>query len=177
MTFIRAELRFKNATLLTAIKETGLSIPEFCKRSEVNYYQMNCFINFRSFPSDYTMAKICEYLGLPAKELFLKYLPQYKLKCDNTIKWDITEPQYKVLSSGSNQKLLTASFRTDLERVLNTLPKNRAEVIRKFFIEEKTLDEIGDEMDLTRERVRQLKESGIKRLRHKLRADVLRDYL
>jgi RNA polymerase primary sigma factor len=77
--------------------------------------------------------------------------------------------------------LLTESLDFDVKRALATLTPNESSVIDKFFgLSNRTpmsLDEIGDYMDLTRERVRQIKEKAIRRLRYNGRASILKKYL
>jgi RNA polymerase primary sigma factor len=77
--------------------------------------------------------------------------------------------------------LLTDSLRKEIERALNTLTRREAYVIRLYFgLNEKhpfTLEEIGEEFNLTRERVRQIKEKAIKRLKHTTRSKILKTYL
>jgi RNA polymerase primary sigma factor len=76
---------------------------------------------------------------------------------------------------------MALSLQTEIDRVLDTIPEREANIIRYYFgigLERPlTLEEIGDSMNLTRERVRQLKERAIHRLRHNTRADLLRTYL
>ncbi len=77
--------------------------------------------------------------------------------------------------------LIQESLVQEIERSLTTLSERERSVIRMFYgIGKKqgmTLDEIGSEFDLTRERVRQLKEKAIRRLRHNSRSKLLRAYL
>ena len=77
--------------------------------------------------------------------------------------------------------LLDESLRLEVREVLSSLPKREAEVLRLYFgVEEDhplTLEEIGEKMNLTRERVRQIKEKALTRLRHASRSKGLRGYL
>lgn len=86
----------------------------------------------------------------------------------------------EVLFNPDNE-LLNESLRNEIERSLATLSFREAEVIRLYYgINCKsplTLEEIGEEFDLTRERVRQIKDKGIKRLKHTSRCKLLRPYL
>lgn len=81
----------------------------------------------------------------------------------------------------TDQGLIQESLIQEIERSLTTLSERERQVIRMFYgIGKKqgmTLDEIGAEFDLTRERVRQLKEKAIRRLRHNSRSKLLRAYL
>jgi RNA polymerase primary sigma factor len=77
--------------------------------------------------------------------------------------------------------LLTDSLRKEIERALATLTYREANVIRYYFgLSGKhalTLEEIGEEFNLTRERVRQIKEKAIKRLKNATRCKNLKAYL
>jgi len=80
-----------------------------------------------------------------------------------------------------DSSLMEESRRIDVERALSTLPNREAEVIRLYFgintDRPLTLEEIGERFQLTRERVRQIKEKAIRRLRHTSRSASLRSYL
>ena len=84
-------------------------------------------------------------------------------------------------ASSPDKDLLTDSLRKEIDRALNTLTQREAEVIRLYFgVNGKhthTLVEIGEEFNLTRERVRQIKEKAVKRLRHTTRSRILKTYL
>jgi RNA polymerase primary sigma factor len=77
--------------------------------------------------------------------------------------------------------LLTDSLRKEIERALSTLTQREANIIRLYFglngKHQHTLEEIGEEFGLTRERVRQIKEKAIKRLKQTTRCKILRTYL
>ncbi len=80
-----------------------------------------------------------------------------------------------------DQKLMEDSLRNEIERALSTLTEREGEVIKLYFGLNKehslTLEEIGEKFNLTRERVRQIKEKAIRRLRHASRSKNLRAYL
>jgi RNA polymerase primary sigma factor len=77
--------------------------------------------------------------------------------------------------------LLHESLRTEIERALDTLTPREAAVIKLYFglLNKRplTLEEIGENFDLTRERVRQIKEKAIRRLKHTSRNKILMTYL
>ncbi len=77
--------------------------------------------------------------------------------------------------------LMTESLKVEVRRALATLSEREAEVIRLYFGLDRehslTLEEIGEKFNLTRERVRQIKEKAIRRLRHASRSKQLRAYL
>ncbi|MDX5348782.1 MAG: RNA polymerase sigma factor RpoD/SigA [Hymenobacteraceae bacterium] len=77
--------------------------------------------------------------------------------------------------------LMTDSLRKEVQRALSTLTKREADVITLYFglngEHSLTLEEIGEKFNLTRERVRQIKEKAIRRLRHTSRSKALKPYL
>ena len=80
-----------------------------------------------------------------------------------------------------DQNLMTESLKVEIERALSTLTEREAEVIKLYFglnsEHSLTLEEIGEKFNLTRERVRQIKEKAIRRLRHASRSKNLKAYL
>ena len=92
---------------------------------------------------------------------------------------------YDVLNSGESpnpdKNLLHESLKVEIERALETLTPREADVVQLYFglgdAHPMTLEEIGETFDLTRERVRQIKEKAIRRLKHTSRSKILRTYL
>jgi RNA polymerase primary sigma factor len=84
-------------------------------------------------------------------------------------------------SPKADLELMRESLQREIERSLSTLNEREKEVVMLFFgIGKKhglTLEEIGSKFDLTRERVRQIKEKAIRRLRHNSRSKLLKAYL
>ena len=92
---------------------------------------------------------------------------------------------YDVLNSGESpnpdKSLLHESLKVEILRALETLTPREADVVKLYFglgdAHPMTLEEIGETFDLTRERVRQIKEKAIRRLKHTSRSKILRTYL
>lgn len=84
-------------------------------------------------------------------------------------------------SPRADNGLLNESLQREIERSLSTLTERERDVVRLFFgigiNHGLTLEEIGAKFDLTRERVRQIKEKAIRRLRHNSRSKLLKTYL
>ena len=83
-------------------------------------------------------------------------------------------------SPNADRGLINESLSTEINRALATLTPREADILRKFFgigTPEKTLEEIGDELHLTRERVRQIKEKAIRKLNSGQRSHILMTYL
>ena len=92
---------------------------------------------------------------------------------------------YDVLNIGESPspdvQLMIESLRVEIERALQTLTPREADLIRLYFglngEHPMTLEEIGETFDLTRERVRQIKEKAIRRLKHTSRSKILKTYI
>lgn len=81
----------------------------------------------------------------------------------------------------TDKSLINESLSVEIERALSTLTEREAEIVKLFFgiagCQEMTLEEIGDKFGLTRERVRQIKEKAIRRLRQSNKCKNLKGYL
>ncbi len=83
-------------------------------------------------------------------------------------------------SPNADRTLINESLSKEIERALATLTDRESDIIKLFFgigCQEMTLEEIGERFGLTRERVRQIKEKAIRRLRHTSRSKLLKSYL
>ncbi len=83
-------------------------------------------------------------------------------------------------SPNADRGLINESLSTEVERALSTLTDREKDIVKYFFgigCQEMTLEEIGEKFGLTRERVRQIKEKAIRRLRHNARSKHLKPYL
>lgn len=84
-------------------------------------------------------------------------------------------------SSNTDRELAIESFKAEVSRILKLLTDKEQKVLRAFFgidgSPEMTLDEIGEKYNLTRERVRQIKEKALRRLRHNTKNKLLKSYL
>lgn len=84
-------------------------------------------------------------------------------------------------SPNADRSLINESLSKEIERVLvHTLSERERDIVKKFFglgVTEMTLEEIGDEFGLTRERVRQIKEKAIRKLRPNAKSKLLKSFL
>ncbi len=83
-------------------------------------------------------------------------------------------------SPNADRTLLNESLGKEIERSLATLTERERDIVKYFFgigVQDMTLEEIGERFGLTRERVRQIKEKAIRRLRHTARSKLLKSYL
>lgn len=83
-------------------------------------------------------------------------------------------------SPNADKELIKESLAKEVDRALATLTDRERDILKFFFgigVQEMTLEEIGVKFGLTRERVRQIKEKAIRRLRHTTRSKLLKSYL
>jgi RNA polymerase primary sigma factor len=80
-----------------------------------------------------------------------------------------------------DHNLINESLKIEIQRALNTLSSRERDVLKLYYGLEKenplTLEEIGEKFKLTRERVRQIKEKAIRRLKHASKSKILKAYL
>ena len=83
-------------------------------------------------------------------------------------------------SPSADRGLVNESLNKEIERALSTLTHRERDIVKSFFgigCQEMTLEEIGERFGLTRERVRQIKEKAIRRLKNNSKSKLLKSYL
>ncbi len=131
-------------------------------------------------------AEIAKYLEITVEEVkeSMKNNGRH-VSMDAPLLSDEETNMYDVLrneeGSTPETELLYDSLRKEIDRAVSTLTPREADVIRLYFglngSHPMTLEEIGEKFDLTRERVRQIKEKAIRRLKHASRSKILKTYL
>ena len=107
------------------------------------------------------------------------------LSMDAPLNEEEQDDMYDLIESKENpppdESLMNESLYREIERALSSLTEREAKIIRLYYgLGNKhpfTLEEIGEKINLTRERVRQIKEKAIKRLKHTTRNKILKSYL
>ena len=193
---IRAELKFKNAAFINALEKTGYkSIAEFSRQSEIKYHSLIEYANLRYlFEEQETKAKMIALLESDDWTLFEQYrgVIEKNNGASNKITTDIPTEKFISLSS---KKLLqlqdpkdieydmmhNESLKIETDEALKNLTNRERNVIKMYYgigIEHSlNLNEIAENYNLTRERIRQIKEKAMRRLRHHSRSEKLRKYL
>ncbi|MFO7977774.1 MAG: RNA polymerase sigma factor RpoD/SigA [Bacteroidales bacterium] len=130
--------------------------------------------------------EIADFLGLTETEVkeSLKNTGRH-ISMDAPLIQDEEYDMYEVLrndlSDMPEHSLLVDSLKREIERAIGTLTPREADVIRYYFglngIHAHTLEEIGEKLDLTRERARQIKEKALRRLKNVTRCKNLKPYL
>ncbi len=138
---------------------------------------------FERDPSVQEIAKTLELMPNDVKEAIRSSSRHVSMDAPLTQGEDGT--MYDVMLSSDSPSpdkgLITESLRKEIERALSTLTYREASIIRLYFglngKHQHTLEEIGEAFNLTRERVRQIKEKAIKRLKNTTRSKILKTYL
>ncbi len=124
---------------------------------------------------DMTMSEVADTIKISGRHLSVD--APFAQGEDNRLLDVLTNESQPSPDSG----LMSESLKIEVRRALSTLSEREAEVIRLYFGLDRehslTLEEIGERFQLTRERVRQIKEKAIRRLRHTSRSKALRAYL
>jgi RNA polymerase primary sigma factor len=130
--------------------------------------------------------EIADLLGLPLEEVkeSLKNSNRH-ISMDAPLVQGEESDMYEVLGNDEadmpESNLLRDSLKREIERTISTLTEREAEVIRYYFglngMQPHTLEEIGEKLELTRERARQIKEKALRRLKHLSRSKNLKNYL
>lgn len=132
-------------------------------------------------------AEIAAFLEIPENEVqeTMRHSGRH-VSMDAPLVQDEDNTLYDVLRTDDHtnepdKELMLESLRQEIDRAISTLTSREADVVRLYFgLNSKhpmTLEEIGERFDLTRERVRQIKEKAIRRLKHTSRSKILKSYL
>ena len=138
---------------------------------------------FEREPNAEEIAKVLDLTEAEVKES-MKNAGRH-VSMDAPLVQDEDNNMYDVLKSDEvvtpETELLNESLRKEIDRAISTLTQREADVVRLYFGlnggHPMTLEEIGEKFDLTRERVRQIKEKAIRRLKHTSRSKILKSYL
>ncbi len=140
----------------------------------------------KAFGREPSMEEIADKMEMTAYEVadVLKTSARH-LSLDEPFKEEEGNSLLDVLESDRyappDDMLMQESLQVEIDKVLSTLKPREAEIIRLYFgldgDRPLTLEEIGEHFKLTRERVRQIKEKALRRLRHRSRLEPLRKYL
>ena len=154
--------------------------------SHVNKIKRTINVLEQKYEREPTIPEITQALELASTDVTeaIKNAGRY-ISLDAPLVHDEEGNMYDVLlsedTSSPDKELLTDSLRKEIERALNTLTPREANIIRLYYglsgKHAHTLEEIGEKFNLTRERVRQIKEKAIRRLKHTTRRRILKTYL
>lgn len=194
---IRLEARLKNAKLIGARELSGLSAKKIAERLGISYATYLNYESMKSFPNEEMQTIICDFyssLGiyLDEKDVFPEELRNAYFKRKYIAEKSI--PKEKLISLSVYDRKLLPVVENEVEAILEEedikqaidialserLTYREQQIVRMYFgigEEEKDLDEIARDFNLSTERIRQIKEKAVGRLRHSRYSEALRQYL
>ena len=192
---IKAEIRFKNATFMNALEDSRYnSIADLSRESEISVHTLYSIasLNHTNISIE-NQTKLAKMLNCDVYDLFEQYEEVIKQSKDYPKKLTKDIPIDSMLSLSSKEVMqLESDFNTndidikeslekDMALSLSQLKDREKEVLEMHFgfngYNPKSLEEIALEFGLKRERVRQIKEKAIRRLRHRTRGQRLKTYV
>ena len=192
---IRAEIRFKNSAFWSALEENGYkSMAEFSRQTKIRYDRLLAYANLRYIFEDDKDSRQMIMALLQSDEWTLFDQYEKVIRKEGGVKKIITDiPIDKIISlesrevlmlespDGIDESMIKESLELDISAALGML-KDREQMVLKMHygiggFRQLDLDEIAEEFGLTRERVRQIKEKAVRRLRHRSISRGLRPYL
>jgi len=192
---IKAEIRFKNATFMNALEDSRYnSIADLSRESEISVHTLYSIasLNHTNISIE-NQTKLAKMLNCDVYDLFEQYEEVIKQSKDYPKKLTKDIPIDSMLSLSSKEVMqLESDFNTndidikeslekDMALSLSQLKDREKEVLEMHFglngYNPKGLEEIALEFGLKRERVRQIKEKAIRRLRHRTRSQRLKTYV
>lgn len=130
--------------------------------------------------------EVAQYLKMPVEEIttYIKTSSNY-VSMDAPINNEDESSMYDILPADNEElpdnMLITDSLKKEINRILVTLSAREAEIVKMYYgldnYHQHSLDEIGEKFELSRERVRQIKEKAIRRLKHSSKSKLLKSYL
>lgn len=187
----RVDVKVRNNLFLSKMEHEGFeSLNQFCRLHKINYYSMLNIVNFKIPPlrSDGSwiniISKAAEILQCSPEDFFTETQLHLILK-SNKRQILIQEAELKyMLENNQEQKLLEDIVLEDqgnqsIYEALESLTQREQIVIKSRFGLEggigETLEDIAEELDVSRERVRQIEKNALRKLRHPARCDKMKE--
>jgi RNA polymerase sigma factor (sigma-70 family) len=186
----RVNIRVTNANIQRSIEGMGYaSIPKWCEDFGYNYSTLNGYIALKISPLDkygnikQSAEQLCNLLGESFDSIFSEH--QRDALKTNRASVDVSFDEIVPMLTSDGSELLDVVYAKEknaaLHKGLGTLtPRERDVLLLRNNIdtgEEKTLEAVADTLGVSRERVRQLEQTALRKMRHPDRADYLRPFL
>ena len=178
------KVKLVNHNLVKAIKENGFkNNAKFSRASKIAQTEIGRLVNLKSVPSEKTAKKLEKILHLPFEYLFPEDLIKEirsKRQTDFYMSKEVTRlpdiPQNKMITF---QEHSFNELKDDFEELMASLTEREEHVLKSFFgweDEEKTLEKIANELGVCRDRVSQIRNKALRKLRHPTRAKLLKEH-
>lgn len=190
----RIDLKVRNNLILNKIESLGFSSPyDFCSSCKLSYVSFLRFVNMKVSIFDTSgnlkpfIRKLCDQLDCLPEEIFSANQMEVSLESNKrTLKVREAEMKF-LLFNEDNQKLLEDKFSLDqrnesIDSVISCLTPREQKVINMRYglgeyVEDHTLEQVGQEFGVNKERIRQIEQKALRKLRHPSKSDQLRDFL
>ena len=187
----RVNIKVRNNRILKAIEESGGTVGQkWCDANGLGYSSVNSLINMAISPVTKmgelipTAAKLCEVLGKLPDELWSD--EQIRPLEKNFTSLEMSREQIVALMPPDAMGLELTDFDQymhmrelpeRIEEAIDTLDERKQYILRSRFFEDKTLDELGKELGVSKDRVRQIEAQALRQLRSPHRTKALLDYV
>lgn len=185
---IRIEARVRNNILWHAIFDKWQSVADFCQTHKLHQSEVGRLLNLTLAPlrKDGEFRKICQDLSKIFQTLPEELFPQ-KLYGLEKVK-AVVELPLRALSSPKNISLLPepatpfettvqVELKREISKALNTLTERERTVLEEHFFQDKTQDEVGQKLSISKPRVSQIEIRALRKLRHPSRGKTLRSFV
>ncbi len=178
-------------TILQAIAEQGriVRLP-LNKVAELNKFNKGKEKLEQEFGREPTEGEITDMIEKPLENMeFLRWNTMKHVSLeepffgnsDESNAWTLMDVMWTSTNEATDNGLHIESLKKEIARALTAISARESDILRMYFWigvpHPMTLEEIGAKIDLTRERVRQIKEKAIRRLKHSSKSKLLREYL
>jgi DNA-directed RNA polymerase sigma subunit (sigma70/sigma32) len=173
MSDYRVKVTIRNNRLLKAIEKKGFrSVQQFCDQYKLNYIGANQYINGNKKPLNRegevkeSLKQLLDILEISLEKAFTdKQLEGFKKNSFTIEAQESHLMQIAQLKKPLEISMMEKDIKTLLDTCIYSLPENYRRVVRGIIYENKTLEDLGKELNVGRERARQLYKRGILRLR------------
>jgi len=171
--------KFKNNNLRRRRETLGFpSIKDFCREYNIHYSQYWSYESFRDYPKkDFLIKKFERIFKCPIEDLFP---PEYKEAVDRKLGKKIEKivtlrelPPYMenaYLLPSPEELYEKAETKEQIEEALKTITEREAKVLKLIYYEDLTLGEVGQRLNVSRERIRQIEGKALRKLKHPSRS-------
>ena len=173
------KIRAKNGILQKFIDDRGWTQADFARAVGVSFGVVGHWFNMTQVPGSLSMAKICYLVGRLEEDIFPLEVrcKTFQKRAKITTFYHDTEAQLEpgfekraLMAANPEEKILKDDRYERLQTQIDTLPENMQRVLRYRYLEDKTLEETAELLNLSRERIRQIESKALRYMRHPTRS-------
>ena len=178
---LQLESRVIKTPLLEARKKLGLTAKEVAERIGIDCAKYLVYERMNVYPNPKAQEKICDFYNSQGIYLLGEDIFPEREK-ENLIPIQQVDGRLLVARDNTSEGIYQQELRKMLDNALSSLSEKEADIIKSYFAlgnkpQEETLEEIGKRYSICKERVRQIMEKALIKLRHPSRSKNLREFL